>query len=90
MPIVEVAITDEEFAAVAAGVKGAGSAADRVALCVRAQCRAVVAQHVARETARRLEAKGLPSSLAQIGLTPEQIALLEANVDAKIAAAKPA
>lgn len=85
--VVAITLTDAQFDAVALGAQGPGTAEDRVLAYLQGQVDAVAQQHVDREAGNAFAAKGLPRNLGAIGLAPDQIALVVADADEKIAAA---
>lgn len=84
-------LTNEQFAVASAVVAADSKKTDeeRVTAYFQTQVDSIAAQFVDIATARRLSAKGLPAMLTQIGLKEDELAALEAFVDAKPRAAQP-
>ena len=82
---ISITLTDAQRAAIAAGLHGDQPADDRVTSYIQSQVESIAAQHVQREAALAFTKKGLPAAVLSIGLTPEQIALLEVDADKRMA-----
>lgn len=80
-------LTDEQFAATAAGLTNdpakPKSDEERVTAYYQTQVDSVASQFVKNATEKRLASKGLPAKLAEAGLKPDELAALEAYADGK-------
>lgn len=77
-------LTDNQYTAMATSIAGDTPDVERVTAYLQRNADYEASLFVKRTEKVRLEAKGLPSNLKQLGLDAAQIAWLEADADAKM------
>lgn len=86
MNLITLTLTDEQYSAIVVGVPGGAPDVERVTAYLQRNADYEASLFVKRAEKVRLEAKGLPANIRQIGLDAEQIAWLESDADVKMVA----